>query len=62
MTADLYDGIYNRFFLGGVFNKAYPENVLQGLQAHLTWGPSLLFYHPSSRRTDCHSLQVVPFV
>ncbi len=37
-AADLYDGIYNRFFLGGVFNKAYPENVLQGLQAHLPDG------------------------
>lgn len=38
IAADLHDGIYNRFFLGGVFNKAYPENVLQGLQAHLPDG------------------------
>lgn len=37
-AADLYDGIYNRFFLGGVFNKAYPQNVLEGLQHHLPVG------------------------
>ena len=35
-ATQLYDGIYNRFFLGGVFNKAYPEDVLAaGLEAHL---------------------------
>ncbi|MGB1256702.1 MAG: GH1 family beta-glucosidase [Thiolinea sp.] len=35
-AAQLYDGIYNRFFLGGVFKKAYPEDVLQaGLEEHL---------------------------
>ncbi|NVO56336.1 beta-glucosidase [Rhodobacteraceae bacterium B1Z28] len=37
-AADLYDGIYNRFFLGGVFNKSYPENVLDGLEPHLPSG------------------------
>ncbi len=37
-AADLYDGIYNRFFLGGVFNKAYPENVLGGLAPYLPSG------------------------
>ena len=34
-AAELYDGIYNRFFLSGVFNKSYPENVLEGLEPHL---------------------------
>ncbi|MEZ5535160.1 MAG: GH1 family beta-glucosidase [Thiolinea sp.] len=35
-AAQLYDGIYNRFFLGGVFKKTYPEDVLSaGLEAHL---------------------------
>ncbi|WP_170473375.1 GH1 family beta-glucosidase [Ruegeria arenilitoris] len=34
-AAALYDGIYNRFFLGGVFKKSYPENVLDGLAPHL---------------------------
>lgn len=37
-AADLYDGIYNRFFLGGVFKKAYPENVLEGLEPFLPEG------------------------
>ncbi len=37
-AADLYDGIYNRFFLGGVFNKAYPQNVLDGLEPYLPTG------------------------
>ncbi len=37
-AAALYDGIYNRFFLGGVFKKAYPDNVLQGLEPHLPQG------------------------
>ena len=34
-AAKLYDGIYNRWFLGGVFNKAYPEDVLAGLGRHM---------------------------
>lgn len=37
-AAALYDGIYNRFFLGGVFKKAYPDNVLEGLEPHLPTG------------------------
>jgi beta-galactosidase len=37
-AAALYDGIYNRFFLGGVFNKAYPQIVLEGLERHLPTG------------------------
>ncbi len=37
-AAERYDGIYNRFFLGGVFKKAYPETVLQGLEQHLPQG------------------------
>ncbi|KIC41865.1 beta-glucosidase [Ruegeria sp. ANG-R] len=35
IAAELYDGIYNRFFLGGVFDKSYPGNVLDGLEPHL---------------------------
>lgn len=34
-AANLYDGIYNRWFLGGVFKQAYPEDVLAGLEPHL---------------------------
>ncbi len=34
-AAHLNDGIYNRWFLGGVFNKAYPEDVLQGLAPYM---------------------------
>lgn len=34
-VADLYDGIYNRWFLGGVFQGAYPENVLKALEPHM---------------------------
>ena len=37
-AAALYDGIYNRFFLGGVFKKAYPQNVLEGLEPYLPPG------------------------
>ena len=37
-AAALYDGYYNRFFLGGVFKKAYPDNVLEGLGSHLPKG------------------------
>ncbi|MEL7213830.1 MAG: GH1 family beta-glucosidase [Pseudomonadota bacterium] len=33
-----YDAIYNRFFLGGMFHKAYPERVLEGLEPHLPEG------------------------
>ncbi|WP_424833176.1 GH1 family beta-glucosidase [Ruegeria sp.] len=37
-AAALYDSIYNRFFLGGVFKKAYPQNVLEGLEPYLPPG------------------------
>ena len=37
-AARLYDGIYNRFFLGGMFRGAYPEDVLEGLGPHLPAG------------------------
>ncbi|WP_171131815.1 MULTISPECIES: GH1 family beta-glucosidase [unclassified Ruegeria] len=37
-AAGIYDGIYNRFFLGGVFRKAYPQVVLDGLEPHLPSG------------------------
>lgn len=34
-AASLYDGIYNRWFLGGVFRKEYPDDVLAGLLPHM---------------------------
>ncbi len=37
-AAAVYDAIYNRFFLGGVFKKAYPQLVLDGLEQHLPKG------------------------
>ena len=33
-----YDGYYNRFFLGGLFKGAYPDDVLVGLEPHLPKG------------------------
>jgi len=33
-----YDAIYNRFFLGGMFHKTYPDRVLEGLAQHLPKG------------------------
>jgi beta-glucosidase len=36
--AQLYDGIYNRWFVGGVFRRAYPEDALEGLAPHLPPG------------------------
>lgn len=33
-----YDAIYNRFFLGGLFKGAYPDDVLEGLEPHLPRG------------------------
>ncbi|MFD0915183.1 GH1 family beta-glucosidase [Pseudahrensia aquimaris] len=36
--AKLYDGIYNRWFLGGVFKKEYPADVLDGLGPHMPPG------------------------
>ncbi|MEL6678331.1 MAG: GH1 family beta-glucosidase [Pseudomonadota bacterium] len=37
-AAQLYDGVYNRWFLGGVFDKAYPADVLEHLEPHLPSG------------------------
>ncbi len=37
-AAQLYDGIYNRFFLGGIFNGAYPDDVMEGLAPHMPSG------------------------
>lgn len=37
-AAALYDGYYNRFFLSGVFNRSYPENVMKGLGPHMPNG------------------------
>ena len=34
-AAQLYDGIYNRWFLGGVFNQAYPQDVLEEIEQYL---------------------------
>ena len=34
-AARLYDGIYNRWFLGGVFRGEYPADVLEGLGPYL---------------------------
>lgn len=34
-AAALYDGYYNRWFLSGIFSKAYPPNVLVGLLPHM---------------------------
>jgi beta-glucosidase len=37
-AAARYDAIYNRFFMGGIFHKSYPELVLKGLEPHLPKG------------------------
>lgn len=37
-AAATYDAIYNRFFLGGLFKRAYPEEALAGLEPHLPDG------------------------
>lgn len=34
-AAHLYDGIYNRWFLGGMFKGEYPAEVLEGLAPHM---------------------------
>jgi beta-glucosidase len=34
-AAALSDGYYNRFFLGGVFNGAYPDNIMEALGPHM---------------------------
>lgn len=37
-AAQLYDGYYNRFFLGGLFEGAYPDDVMEGLGPHMPKG------------------------
>ena len=37
-AVETYDAIYNRFFLGGLFRRAYPVPVLAGLEPHLPAG------------------------
>ena len=37
-AAGRYDAIYNRFFMGGIFHKSYPDLVLDGLEPHLPKG------------------------
>lgn len=37
-AARLYDGYYNRFFLGGLFQGAYPEDVMEGLAPNMPKG------------------------
>ncbi len=37
-AARLYDGYYNRFFMGGIFRKEYPDDVLEGLGPHMPDG------------------------
>lgn len=34
-AAATYDGYYNRFFISGLMNRTYPEDVLEGLGPHL---------------------------
>lgn len=37
-AAAIYDGHYNRFFLGGLFKGEYPANVMEGLAPHMPKG------------------------
>lgn len=37
-AAARYDAIYNRFFMGGIFQKKYRDLVLEGLEPHLPKG------------------------
>ncbi|MDZ5695755.1 GH1 family beta-glucosidase [Chelativorans sp. M5D2P16] len=37
-AAQLYDAIYNRWFIEGVFKKSYPQEVLAGLAPHMPDG------------------------
>lgn len=37
-AARLYDGIYNRWFLSGLFKREYPGDVLEGLGPHMPEG------------------------
>ena len=37
-AAQLYDGYYNRFFLGGLMRGEYPADVMEGLEPHMPKG------------------------
>ena len=37
-AAQTYDAIYNRWFVGGVFKKSYPDEALAGLAPHMPKG------------------------
>lgn len=37
-AAQLYDGIYNRWFIGAMFKSEYPADVLEGLGPHMPQG------------------------
>ncbi|MDE3121984.1 MAG: beta-glucosidase [Paracoccaceae bacterium] len=37
-VAELYDGIYNRWFISALFKGAYPDTVLEGLGPHMPDG------------------------
>lgn len=34
-ASDLWDGIFNRWFIEGITRQAYPQNVLEGLAPHM---------------------------
>ena len=38
LAAERYDGLYNRWFPGAFLHGAYPEDILEGLEAHLPEG------------------------
>ncbi|GGG60806.1 beta-glucosidase [Salipiger pallidus] len=38
LAAARYDGLYNRWFMGGAFKGEYPDIVLEGLEPHLPKG------------------------
>jgi beta-glucosidase len=37
-ASDLWDGIFNRWFIEGITRQAYPANVLEGLAPHMPSG------------------------
>ena len=38
LAAERYDGLYNRWFAGAFLHGTYPEDILEGLEAHLPDG------------------------
>lgn len=44
-AAEIYDGIYNRWFLGALFKKQYPADVLEHLEKYLPKGYEKDFDH-----------------